>query len=203
MPVAPAGTRLTSRYCLIMAAPRSEQLTEAQRICLRLVYSHHSSKEIAAKLGVSPSAVDKRLERAVQILNAGSRFEAARLLVDMEGAAPDARGLSTSERLPSDAFDVPPPAVPPPDVLQDQPWGLVRRFLGLSGEGDFEGKARLRTTRLERAFRLVILTVLIAIVSVALVNLLTTVTSLLRTGLAQQSAAPATSSRPKTAVRPG
>lgn len=186
-----------------MAAPRSEQLTEAQRICLRLVYSHHSSKEIAAKLGVSPSAVDKRLERAVQVLDAGSRFEAARLLVDMEGAAPDPSLLPTYERLPSDRFDVPPDAPAEPDEWQGRPWGSVRRFLGLAGESGIKGEARLRTTRLERAFRLVVLTVLIAIVSVALVNLLMTVTSLLRTGLAQQSAAPATSSRPKIAVRPG
>ncbi|MEG8053752.1 sigma factor-like helix-turn-helix DNA-binding protein [Sphingomonas aerolata] len=69
-----------------MSASRIDLLTEAQRACLRLVLTHHNSKEIAALLGVSPSAIDKRIERAVQVLGAGSRFEAARLLQRHETA---------------------------------------------------------------------------------------------------------------------
>ncbi|RZM36228.1 MAG: sigma-70 family RNA polymerase sigma factor [Sphingomonas sp.] len=53
-----------------MSASRIDLLTEAQRACLRLVLTHHNSKEIAALLGVSPSAIDKRIERAVQVLGA-------------------------------------------------------------------------------------------------------------------------------------
>lgn len=79
-----------------------EQLTEPQRECLRLVLAHYSSKEIAQRLGVSPSAVDKRIERAVQLLGASSRFEAARRLAAHEGRAEG----STSDPIASDPIDV-------------------------------------------------------------------------------------------------
>ena len=67
-----------------MTAGRIDQLTEAQRTCLRLVLTHHNSKEIAALVGVSPSAIDKRIERAIQILGVATRFEAARQLQQHE-----------------------------------------------------------------------------------------------------------------------
>ncbi|TFI59815.1 LuxR family transcriptional regulator [Sphingomonas parva] len=102
-----------------------DQLTEAQRECLRLVLSHHNSKEIAAKLGVSPSAVDKRIERAVQILRAPSRFAAARALAEHEG------GGAASERLPSEPIDVPNEQETASTRAQDEPRWLVRRLLGL------------------------------------------------------------------------
>ena len=50
-------------------------------------------------LGMSPSAVDKCLERAVQLLGTSSRFAAAFALAADEG-------VSAYERLPSDAIDV-------------------------------------------------------------------------------------------------
>lgn len=70
-----------------MPTRRIDHLTEAQKTCLRLVLKHHSSKEIAVILGVSPSAIDKRIERAIQILRVGSRFEAARALQRHEESA--------------------------------------------------------------------------------------------------------------------
>ena len=59
-------------------------LTDAQRDCLRLVYNHMKSKDIARVLGVSPHTVDMRLRTAMRTLNVTSRIEAARLLVQEE-----------------------------------------------------------------------------------------------------------------------
>jgi DNA-binding CsgD family transcriptional regulator len=68
------------------------QLTDGQRDCLRLVYQHMKSKDIARVLGVSPHTVDMRLRTAMKTLSVASRIEAARLLVQEEagGAGADA-----------------------------------------------------------------------------------------------------------------
>lgn len=72
------------------SAPRGPALlpllTEGQRDCLRLVYQHMTSKDIARILGVSPHTVDMRLRTAMKTLQVSSRIEAARLLVADEAA---------------------------------------------------------------------------------------------------------------------
>lgn len=85
------------------------RLTPGQRDCLRLVLAHYSSKEIAQKLGVGPSAVDKRIERAVETLGARSRFDAARLLAAAEGDRGSTKWaqVSTSPPTGSDGSDEP------------------------------------------------------------------------------------------------
>ena len=60
------------------------QLTDGQRDCLRLVYNHMKSKDIARILGVSPHTVDMRLRTAMKTLGVASRIEAARMLVQEE-----------------------------------------------------------------------------------------------------------------------
>lgn len=65
-----------------------EQLTEAQRECLRLVFQHMTSKDIARTLGVSPHTVDMRLRTAMRVLDVANRVDAARLLVAAEGNQP-------------------------------------------------------------------------------------------------------------------
>ncbi len=68
-------------------------LTEGQRDCLRLVYQHMTSKDIARLLGVSPHTVDMRLRTAMRTLQVANRIEAARLLVQEEAGGevmPDA-----------------------------------------------------------------------------------------------------------------
>jgi DNA-binding CsgD family transcriptional regulator len=55
-------------------------LTEGQKACLRLVVQHHTSKEIARKLGISRYTVDQRLDAARHKLNAASRKDAAKIL---------------------------------------------------------------------------------------------------------------------------
>ena len=206
-----------------MAARRIDQLTEAQRVCLRLVLSHHNSKEIAAIVGVSPSAIDKRIERAVHILGAGSRFEAARRLHDSEhkphdgtamppgpvvspasravegstqaervpaGPAVEATIFSppdhldapvmTYERLPSEPIDIPNVRSTQQASTTTGPWGLVRQFLGLTQRAGSTGAARNRLSVGDRVVRLIGLMGMIAVTSMALVNMAMTLTTLLR-----------------------
>jgi DNA-binding CsgD family transcriptional regulator len=82
-----------STLCSIMATqqspdgprnPRVKLLTEAERECLRLVYQHMTSKDIARHLGVSPHTVDMRLRQAIRKLEVTNRVEAARALVHTE-----------------------------------------------------------------------------------------------------------------------
>ncbi|HEY6916934.1 MAG TPA: helix-turn-helix transcriptional regulator [Allosphingosinicella sp.] len=61
------------------------RLTEGQKTCLRMVYRHMSSKDIARQLGVSSHTVDQRLRIAMQALGASSRIEAACMLAAEEG----------------------------------------------------------------------------------------------------------------------
>jgi|TARA_R110001606_G_scaffold10898_3_gene47040 DNA-binding CsgD family transcriptional regulator len=61
-----------------MTVSNIDKLNDGQRDCLRFVLAHLNSKEIARELGVSPHTVDQRLRTAMRILNAQSRFEAAR-----------------------------------------------------------------------------------------------------------------------------
>lgn len=69
--------------------PELAQLTDGQRDCLRLVYQHMKSKDIARQLGVSPHTVDMRLRTAMKTLSVASRIEAARLLVQQEAGGID------------------------------------------------------------------------------------------------------------------
>ena len=62
--------------CLVDAS----QLPEGHRNCLRMVGRGMSSKEIAAKTGLSPQTVDTYLKACIKGLGATNRREAARLL---------------------------------------------------------------------------------------------------------------------------
>src|ERR1700756_3578633 len=61
-----------------------ELLTPRERECLRLVDQHLSSKEIARKLGMSKTSVDTYCDRARRKLGVGDRYEAARLLRNID-----------------------------------------------------------------------------------------------------------------------
>ncbi len=61
-----------------------QELTDGQKACLRLVDDHHTSKEIARILGISPFTVDQRLDAARRKLNAPSRKDAAKIFAMME-----------------------------------------------------------------------------------------------------------------------
>ncbi|MFL6749656.1 MAG: helix-turn-helix transcriptional regulator [Sphingomicrobium sp.] len=57
------------------------RLSPGQIECLLLVDQHHNSKEIAARLGISPHTVDQRIRGALDKLGVERRGEAARMVV--------------------------------------------------------------------------------------------------------------------------
>lgn len=97
-----------------------ERLTDPQRDVLRLVWRGYDSKEIGRQLGVSHYAINRRIERAVQILGARHRREAARLLAEHDGV--------TCERIACEPLHLPKPPefaiVERPDKATDGsfPW---------------------------------------------------------------------------------
>jgi DNA-binding CsgD family transcriptional regulator len=153
-----------------MARGALDQLTEAQRECLRLVYAHHNSKEIAEIVGISPSAVDKRIERAVQILGVSSRFAAARMLTAEEGGP-------AYEQTTSEPFDLP-SAPGSSRTAAGEPLWLVRRLLGLQPIAGSGEEARNPLTKGQRLGVIVALIFLISMSSMALLNLGQTLSSL-------------------------
>ncbi len=64
---------------------RVERLTSGQLDCLRLVDQHLNSKEIAAKLGISPHTVDQRIRQSIHILGVERRAQAARIVARDRG----------------------------------------------------------------------------------------------------------------------
>ena len=58
------------------------RLSQGQIECLLLVDRHHSSKEIAVRLGISPHTVDQRIRGALEKLGVERRGEAARMVAD-------------------------------------------------------------------------------------------------------------------------
>lgn len=60
------------------------ELTDGQKACPRLVDDHHTSKQIARILGISPFTVDQRLDAARRKLDAPSRKDAAKMFAAME-----------------------------------------------------------------------------------------------------------------------
>lgn len=67
-----------------LAAERVERLSQGQLEVLRLVDEHLNSKEIAARLGISPHTVDQRIRGAIRTLGVSKRQEAARLVAQAE-----------------------------------------------------------------------------------------------------------------------
>jgi DNA-binding CsgD family transcriptional regulator len=101
--------------------PRVTLLTDAERDCLRLVYQHMTSKDIARQLGVSPHTVDMRLRQAIRKLDVSSRIEAARALV-LEEIALGINGM-TADPAP-DAYQ--PLIYQAPEIEADAEMGRMR-----------------------------------------------------------------------------
>jgi DNA-binding CsgD family transcriptional regulator len=68
-----------------MDPKRIARLTEQQRACLRYVYAHLTSKEIAPILGIAPGSVDQHIKAAMRILDVEDRRTAAKVLAEYEG----------------------------------------------------------------------------------------------------------------------
>ena len=74
-----------------------------QKTCLRLVYEHLQSKEIARQLGLSRYTVESHIKSARARLGATTRLEAARLLIATEGESnPPLQTSSPLNAIPSD-----------------------------------------------------------------------------------------------------
>jgi DNA-binding CsgD family transcriptional regulator len=65
-----------------MDSKRIARLTEQQRACLRYVYAHLTSKEIAPLMGIEPGSVDQHIKAAMKTLGVGDRRTAARLFAE-------------------------------------------------------------------------------------------------------------------------
>jgi DNA-binding CsgD family transcriptional regulator len=76
-----------------MTQDRISRLSEGQRECLRMVYHHMETKEIARVLGISPDGVAQRIKTAMRILGVHRRRDAARILAEADGAGPLANPL--------------------------------------------------------------------------------------------------------------
>lgn len=61
------------------------RLSEGQRQCLRMVYRHMETKEIARVLGISPDGVTQRIKTAMRTLGVNRRRDAALILAQAEG----------------------------------------------------------------------------------------------------------------------
>lgn len=68
-----------------MDQKRIARLTEQQRACLRHVYAHLTSKEIAPLMGIEPGSVDQHIKAAMKTLGVGDRRTAARIFAEHEG----------------------------------------------------------------------------------------------------------------------
>jgi len=68
--------------------------------CLLLVQEHLTSKEIAARLGISSHTVDQRMREALKVLGVERRIEAAKIVARSK---PDVR-LFQHERLADEPF---------------------------------------------------------------------------------------------------
>lgn len=71
-----------------MVDDRVARLSEGQRECLRMVYRHMETKEIARVLGISPDGVTQRIKAAMRILGVSRRRDAAMILAQFEGTEP-------------------------------------------------------------------------------------------------------------------
>jgi DNA-binding CsgD family transcriptional regulator len=69
---------------MTLGSDAAERLTPKERECLRLAQENRSSKEIARQLGISHTSVDTHIRRALAKLNLRDRYEAARLLAQLE-----------------------------------------------------------------------------------------------------------------------
>jgi DNA-binding CsgD family transcriptional regulator len=71
-----------------MDSKRIARLTEQQRACLRYVYAHLTSKEIAPLMGIEPGSVDQHIKAAMKTLGVSDRRTAARIFAKYDPAEP-------------------------------------------------------------------------------------------------------------------
>jgi DNA-binding CsgD family transcriptional regulator len=119
-------------------AARVARLSAAQLDCLRLVDEHLSSKEIAAKLQISPHTVDQRIRQALSILKVERRSQAARVVAQFGG--PYQRLIHQASYI-----ETAPPAIHSQDAV-----GHEIRHAGRAGE---TGEAGFKSEQRPASFR--------------------------------------------------
>jgi DNA-binding CsgD family transcriptional regulator len=128
------------------------QLTEGQKDCLRLVDDHHTSKEIARILGISPFTVDQRLDAARRKLQAVTRRDAAKIFAAMENGNLSEPFVYEAARLETSVFgDI---QTSPPG-LAGQAYGRLSSFVSvppLGGERHELSKKEILVQSLNIAF---------------------------------------------------
>ena len=135
---------------------RTDRLTDRERECLRLVHAHMNSKQIARRLGIKPSTVDRHCENAARKLNASGRVDAALLLL----AEPVVPNDSVSEPVPIAAVAATGPSVPAKGAINDQyrrtvaehqlgrasdSASLTGRYAGETDDGEPSGRRNAQT----------------------------------------------------------
>ena len=114
-------------------------MSEGQRECLRMVYRHMETKEIARILGISPDGVTQRIKTAMRILNVNRRRDAAQILAEAEG-------LGSYPPLVHPPWDI--ASAPEPATIPTSTDGERQR--GLSGEAMREEQAVFMTAPIFR-----------------------------------------------------
>ncbi|HEU0100260.1 MAG TPA: helix-turn-helix transcriptional regulator [Allosphingosinicella sp.] len=96
-----------------MDLKRIARLTEQQRACLRHVYAHLTSKEIAPILGIEPGSVDQHIKAAMKTLGVGDRRTAARIFAEYEaqGDSPVVAYPPLNPESPASPYNFVPPIV--------------------------------------------------------------------------------------------
>src|SRR3954469_24054061 len=115
-----------------MDPKRIARLTEQQRACLRYVFAHLTSKEIAPLMNIEPGSVDQHIKAAMRVLDVPDRRTAARLLAEHEGpaAGPAATPSSPVQPLVYQSPDIAPR--PDPAMMGPPIESGPQRFTGLS-----------------------------------------------------------------------
>lgn len=99
-----------------------DELTEGQKACLRLFYARYDAKEIGRKLDIAPATVHQRLTAARKKLGVTKSMEAARLLIQAEGAP------SVYDRTLYDGSDIAAVPEPLPNWVQRLPLPFPTRW---------------------------------------------------------------------------
>lgn len=121
-----------------MTADRLDQLSDKQRLCLRLVAQLKTSKQIAAELGISPHTVDGHIAAAIAKLGASDRADAARILLSGEQGTPEPlTGQSPPVVKTPDPIEPAPhpaaqPAAPQGRIIKLDPWTRLGIIVALA-----------------------------------------------------------------------
>jgi DNA-binding CsgD family transcriptional regulator len=125
---------------MAMNADRIERLTDKQRECLRMVYRHMETKEIARALGLSPDGVTQRIKTAMKTLGVDRRRDAARILAEAEGLSPYPRHVYPSR----DIASAPEPAMFAPSTEGGRQYGATMVGAMREEQSAFEAAPSLR-----------------------------------------------------------